>query len=168
MQSPIGFKELVMPLPFFHGFTGRMIYDILFISMFVFVIPALETIFYGVFLYSQIDQNPLKLIKLGLYYTIFNYFVMIWTVRRMPAQFILSLIGGLFMGVLMAIRERKGVCFAMAGRIGFAAGMSFWFAYMAMSTEDGLLKRKQPDYFFGANYKNIWNPSSYNGGFYSQ
>ena len=168
IYCPIGFHELVMPFPFFHSFYSKLFYDAVFMALFVVVVPVAETLLYTVFFYKQIDNTFLKLPKIGFFYAGNVYITMLWTVKRMPAQLIFSALAGFFMMMLVVVREKKGVLVAGAARVGFAAGLVLCFLYMGYSTRDGMIKRRQPEFFYAGNYKNVWNPTEYHGGEYAK
>lgn len=89
-----------------------------------------------------------------------NWFAMLFIIQRFFAQLIFAgLTFGLMFGLLL-LKKQKGLALAVTARYAFAIAMLFWLLWLAM-TRKGWMNRKQPEYNFNGNVKNIWKRGGY-------
>jgi hypothetical protein len=155
---PFGMKVLTLPFPYFKTTFFRLIYNLLFLVLYHVALPAAEVAYYTVFLPELMPESANELTQnlfISGFYALFNWFAIIFIVKRFFAQlFVTGLTFGIMFGI-MIVKKKKGLSLAIIARYVISIGVLIWLLWLAM-TRKGWLNRKQPVYNFSGNVKNIW------------
>lgn len=154
--SPIGMKVLTLPFPYFKTGFFRLFYNLLFLILYHLILPAAETAYYTIFLPELCpDAETIKNLMIAGAYAGMNWFGIVFIFKRFFAQlFITALAFGIMFGLLM-LKKQRGLPLALTARYALSFAVLFWLLWLAM-TRKGWLRRKQPEYNFEGNVKNIW------------
>lgn len=160
--SPLGFKVLTLPFPYFSSAFFSIIYNFLFFILYFIALPAAEVAFFTVFLPHVCPEGKELITNLMVAgaFAGMNWFAIVFIIERFFAQLFLTAFAfGLMYGLLL-VKKQKGLALAVTARYAFAIAMLFWLLWLAM-TRKGWMNRKQPEYNFNGNVKNIWKRGGY-------
>lgn len=150
-------KVLTLPFPYFRTTFFRLFYNLLFLILYHLILPGAEVAYYSIFLPEVCPEGKEMITNLMISgaYAGMNWFAIVFIFKRFFAQlFITALAFGIMFG-LLTLKKQKGLPLAVTARYTLSFAVLFWLLWLAM-TRKGWLRRKQPEYNFDGNVKNIW------------